>query len=106
MAKYLITASYTVDGTKGLIKGGGTARRAAVQQMVQGVNGKVEAFYYAFGDADAYVIADLPDNVSAAAISLAVNSAGGATSKTVVLTTAEDMDQATKKTVSYRAPSS
>lgn len=107
MAKYLIKASYTAEGTKGLIKGGGgTARRAAVQQLMQGLNGKLEAFYYAFGDADAYVIVDAPDNVTAAAVSLAVNASGAVTTQTVVLLTPEEIDQAAKKTVAYRAPGS
>jgi len=107
MAKYLIKASYTVEGTKGLVKGGGgTARRAAVQQMLRGLNGNVEAFYYAFGDTDVYAIVDAPDNVTAAAVSLAITGAGGATTETVVLLTPEEMDQAAKKTVAYRAPGS
>jgi len=107
MAKYLYKASYTAEGTKGLIKGGGgTARQAAVQQMIQGLSGKLEAFYYAFGDADLYAIADYPDSVTAAAASLAINAAGAATVQTVVLLTPEEIDQATKKTVGYRAPGS
>jgi uncharacterized protein with GYD domain len=107
MPKYLIKASYTVEGTKGLIKGGGgTARRAAVQQTMQSVGGKLEAFYYALGDDDAYVLVDAPDNVTAAAVSLAVNAAGGASVKTVALLTPEEIDQAAKKTISYRAPGS
>ena len=107
MAKYLHKASYTAEGTKGLIKGGGgTARRAAVQQTVQGLGGKLEAFYYAFGDADVYTIADYPDSVTAAAASLAINATGAVTVQTVVLLTPEEIDQATKKTVAYRAPGS
>ncbi len=107
MAKYLHKVSVTVEGTKGLLKGGGgTARRAVAQQMIQGLNGKLEAYYYAFGDADVYAIADYPDTVSAAAASLAVNAAGGASVQTVVLLTPEEIDQAAKKTVAYRAPDS
>ena len=105
MPKYLVMASYTTEGTKGLIKGGGgSARRAAIQQMMQGLGGRVEAFYYAFGDNDVYAIVDGPDNVTAAAVSLVINAAGGATTKTVVLLTPEEMDQAAKKMVNYRAP--
>lgn len=74
--------------------------------MIQGLNGKLEAFYYAFGDADAYVIVDAPDNVTAAAVSLAVNASGAVTTQTVVLLTPEEIDQAAKKTVAYRAPGS
>jgi uncharacterized protein with GYD domain len=75
-----------------------------VQQSVQGVEGKLEAFYYAFGDDDAYVIMDLPDHVSMAAIALAVRASGAATVKTTVLLTPEEIDQAARKTVSYRPP--
>ncbi len=105
MPKYLVMASYTAEGTKGLIKGGGgTARRAAIQQMMQGLGGKLEAFYYAFGDNDVYAIVEGSDNATAAAVSLTINAAGAATTKTVVLLTPEEMDQAAKKTVNYRAP--
>ncbi len=105
MPKYLISASYTAEGAKGLIKGGGgTARRAAVQQAIQSVEGKLEAFYYAFGEHDVYLILDAPDNVNAAALSLAVSASGAATVKTTVLLTPEDIDQAAKKHVNYRQP--
>jgi uncharacterized protein with GYD domain len=76
MSKYLVQAIYTAEGAKGLVKAGGTARRAAVQKMVQGLGGRVEAFYFAFGENDAYLILDVPDNLTAAAISLAVASTG------------------------------
>ena len=76
MAKYLIEASYTADGVKGLLKDGGSARREAATQLIETLGGKVEAFYFSFGASDAHVIVDMPDNVSAAAASLAVNSSG------------------------------
>src|ERR1700740_3012879 len=105
MAKYLISASYTVEGTKGLIKGGGgTARRNAIQQLLQSVGGRLESIYYAFGHDDVYLIADIPDNVAAAAIAFTVNASGAATVKTTVLMTPEEVDQAAKKSVTYRAP--
>ncbi len=104
MAKYLVQASYTVEGAKGLLKDGGSKRRAAVENVLKGVGGKLEAFYFAFGDTDAFVIADVPDHAGAAAISLAVNASGAAHTKTTVLLTPEEMDQAAKKTVSYRPP--
>jgi len=101
----MISASYTAEGTKGLIKGGGgTARRAAVQQTMQALEGRIESFYYAFGDDDVYVIVDAPNNVSAAAVSLAVNATGAVRTKTTVLLTPEEIDQAVKKSVGYRAP--
>jgi|SRR5919197_4370812 uncharacterized protein with GYD domain len=104
MAKYLIKASYTTEGVKGLLSGGGTARREAVQQTIQGLGGSLESFHFAFGDTDAYVIADLPDNARAVAISLVVNAAGGAQVQTVPLLTPEEVDEATKKSVDYRPP--
>ena len=104
MAKYMIQASYTAEGTRGVMKEGGTKRRQTVENNVKAVGGTVEAFYFAFGDADAYVIVDLPDNATAAALSMAVNSSGAVALKTQVLLTAEEIDKASKKTVTYRAP--
>lgn len=104
MAKYLILGSYTAEGTKGLMKEGGTKRRAAVEQLLKGVGGKLEAFYFAFGEFDALIIADMPDGSSAASISLAVNSTGVVKTKTVVLLTPEELDAATKKHVAYQPP--
>jgi uncharacterized protein with GYD domain len=104
MAKYLVQASYTQEGTKGLLKEGGTKRRAAVEQLLTQLGGKVEAFYYGFGDADAFIIVDAADNVAAVALSMAVNASGAVTLKTIPLLTPEEIDQATKKTVTYRAP--
>jgi uncharacterized protein with GYD domain len=104
MAKFLVEAKYTSEGAKGLIKEGGSARRAAIEKAVTGLGGRLEAFYFAFGDVDAYVIVDLPDNVSAAAMALAVGQSGLASTKTVVLLTMEEADAASKKTVTYRGP--
>jgi uncharacterized protein with GYD domain len=104
MAKYLFEARYTVEGAKGLAREGGTGRRAAIAKMAESMGGKLESFHYAFGDVDAYVIVDLPDNVAATSIALAVNQAGGAAVKTVVLLSPEDMDKAGKKSVDYRPP--
>ena len=86
-----------------MLKEGGSSRRTAVEKLFGSVGGRVEAFYYAFGDTDLFVIADVPDNVTAAALSLTVNAAGAATAKVTVLLTAEEIDAAAKKTPSYRA---
>ena len=104
MPKYLVTASYNADGVRGLIKEGGTGRRAAVQAAAKKAGGKVEAFYFAYGDSDAFVIAEFPDTLSALALSLAVNASGLTTCSTVPLITPEEVDAACKKTVTYRAP--
>jgi len=102
--KFLIMASYTADGAKGLLKDGGTARRAAAEAALKSAGGTLESFYFAFGDHDAFVIADAPDNASIAAASVAINSTGAVQSKTVVLLTPDEIDKATKKSVKYRAP--
>jgi uncharacterized protein with GYD domain len=104
MPIYLWRASYTTDGAKGLLKEGGTKRRAAVQQMVEKAGGKLHAFYYSFGDADVYGIVEFPDAVTATAASLAVNVTGAVTLNTTVLITPEEVDAAAKKTMGYRAP--
>ena len=101
MAKYLFEARYTAEGVKGLVRDGGTGRRAAVEKACVSAGGKVEAMYFAFGGVDAYVVADLPDHASAAALALAVNQSGIATTKTVVLMTAAEVDAAGKKTIAY-----
>jgi len=104
MPKYLIQAHYVGEGLKGLLKEGGSVRREAVEKLFGSVGGKVEAFYYAFGDTDLFIVADVPDNVTAAALSLTVNATGAATAKVTVLLTAEEIDAAAKKTPRYRAP--
>lgn len=104
MPKYLIQASYQAAGAKGLMSEGGSKRRDAASKAINAVGGKVEAFYFAFGEHDAYVVVDLPDNVSAAAASLAINASGVVCTSTTVLLTPEEVDAAVKKTVPYRAP--
>lgn len=104
MAKYLFEARYTAEGVKGLVREGGTGRRAAVEKACASAGGKLEAMYFAFGGVDAYVVADLPDNASAAALALAVNQGGAATTNTVVLMTPEEVDAAGKKAIAYSPP--
>jgi Uncharacterized conserved protein len=106
MPKYLTVASYTAEGAKGLLKEGGTARRAVVEKLLKGLGGHLEAFYFAFGEDDVYLITDGPDNVTTAAMSLTISASGVVRTKTVVLLTPEEMDQAAKKTVKYRPPGS
>src|SRR6476646_6909684 len=104
MPKYLIQANYVGEGIKGLLKEGGSSRRAAVQKLFESMGGKMEAFYYAFGDTDCYIIGDIPDNVTASALILTVNSTGVVACKTTVLMTPEEVDEATKMSPSYRPP--
>ena len=104
MPKYFLQVSYVGEGLKGLLKEGGSSRVQTVTQLIKGMGGTVEAFYYAFGDDDVISIVDFPDNATAAALSLAVNASGAVTVKTTVLMTPEEVDEATKKTVDYRPP--
>lgn len=104
MPKYLVKADYKSKGTQGLVKEGGSSRRAAVKEVIEHMGGKMECFYYGYGDIDAYVIADLPDAVSAIALSLAVNATGAVTISTVPLILPEEIDAGAKKAVGYRAP--
>jgi uncharacterized protein with GYD domain len=104
MPKYLIKASYTAEGARGLAKEGGTSRRDTNAKLAENVGGKVEAFYFAFGEADSYVICDLPNNAAAAAVALAINSSDAVNVTTVVLLTPEEIDEATRTEVGYRPP--
>ena len=105
MAKYLISASYTSDGVKGLLADGGTKRREVVDSLVSGLGGSMEAFYYAFGSDDIVVIVDLPDNATMTAISLAVGGTGSVTDlDTTVLISPEEVDEAAQKIVNYTPP--
>ena len=106
MPKYLIEARYTQEGVHGLLEKGGTARKNAVAALVKSVGGKLEAFYFAFGDIDAYVIADLPDAETAAALALTVSASGAVTAKTIALLTPAEIDAAADKKVNYRPPGS
>jgi len=103
MPKYLLEVNYTLDGIKGVKSEGGSARVAAATEAIEGLGGKVESFYFAFGDTDVYVVADYPDNVSVAAAALAVRR-GGAKVRTVVLLTPAEVDAAAAKKTTYRPP--
>ena len=104
MAKYLIQGSYSVEGHKGLLKSGGSSRREATAKAMESVGGRVEAYYYVFGPDDFVIIVDAPDNVSVAAVALTAAATGAVQSRTTVLLTPEEIDQATKKSVAYRPP--
>jgi uncharacterized protein with GYD domain len=107
MPKYLIEGAYSHEGLKGLVKDGGSGRRAAVEAATKALGGRIESMYYGFGTSDVYVIVEAPDNVSVAAFALAVGATGAlAHFKTTVLLTTDEVDQAAKKAAgaSYRAP--
>jgi uncharacterized protein with GYD domain len=104
MPKYLAQANYASDGVKGILKEGGSGRRTAVEKLIESVGAKVEAFYFAFGDTDLFIIIDGPDNITAAALSLTVNAVGATTVKVTTLLTPEEIDAATRLSPLYRPP--
>ena len=106
MPKYLAVGRYTSDGLTGLAREGVLRRRCDIAKTIESAGGKLEAFYFAFGDADFYIIFDVPDNISAAALSVVANQSGYVTSKIIVLMTADEMDQAINKamTVHFLPP--
>jgi uncharacterized protein with GYD domain len=104
MPKYLVQVNYVGEGVKGLLKDGGSKRRAVVEKLFKSMGGTIEAFYYAFGDTDLYIIGDFPDHATVAATILTVTSTGTVTCKTTVLLTPEELDEAAKKTPTYSPP--
>jgi uncharacterized protein with GYD domain len=104
MGKYMFHTTYTAKGLPGLLKEGGSRRRAALTQTIEGMGGSVEGLYYAFGDTDLYIIADLPDDATATAVSLNIADAGALNIRCTVLITPETVDEAVKKKVPYRVP--
>jgi uncharacterized protein with GYD domain len=104
MPKYLLEVKYTLDGVKGLRSEGGTAREAAARSLCESVGGKLEFFYFAFGGTDVYVVADFPDDATAAGAALTVAAGGGATVRTVVLLSPAELDAAVAKQATYRPP--
>jgi uncharacterized protein with GYD domain len=102
MPKFLFCGSYTAEGISGLKSDGAVPEQKALQELVKSVGGTVESLYWAFGDDDLYMIAELPDTVAAGAVSLAVAESGGLRLKTVILETAEEVDAAFARTASPR----
>src|SRR5947209_19806728 len=104
MPKYLLEIQYTLDGVKGVLAKGGNARIEAATEVVESAGGKLEAFYFTFGKRDAVTIVDMPDNAAMAAVALTVSAGGGAKATTTPLLTADEIDAASKASVTYRPP--
>jgi uncharacterized protein with GYD domain len=104
MPKYLMQVKYTAAGIQGLVRDSAAGRRADVQAAVKALGGKVEAFYYAFGEDDVISIVDLPSNITAAALSLTTSGSDMLRVRTTPLLTVEEVDQALEVRTQYRAP--
>jgi len=106
MAKYLFRAAYTAAGAKGLLKDGGTARQKVLDHLAQELGGELESMYWGFGGDDVYLICTLPDDKTAAALSMTVAASGAVSLVTVPLLTAADIDEVSRISVAYRPPGS
>lgn len=104
MAKFMFRASLSAEGVAGVLGEGGTSRRAAVQSAIETLGGKLEAFYFSFGDDDVVGICELPDNESAAAFAMETSASGRVSVSTTVLLTPEEIDRAREKKSGWRAP--
>ncbi len=106
MPKFLFEITYTDEGLLGLAADGAAKRQRDVKAAFKSLGGKVESFHFCFGDADVILVADLPDNVTAAAVSMMASSTGLAVGKTTPLLTIEEIDQAIQKMADakYRPP--
>ena len=104
MPKYLIQADFTTDGVKGILKDGGNKRKTAVKILMKELGGNLEGFYYSFGESDVVAIVDVPDNVTVAALSMAIAASGRLTLKTTPLLDPAEIDQATEKIVKFSPP--
>ena len=105
MPKYLVQASYTAEGLKGLQKDKASGRKEAVSKAIEGLGGKLESIYFAFGADDVVVIFDLPDNVAAARLAIAVGASDLIRTRTTPLLTVEEVDQALEAPdIGFRAP--
>jgi uncharacterized protein with GYD domain len=104
MPMYLVKARYTHEGLQGLLREGGTSRRDTIHKLTEELGGRLETFYFAFGDVDVYATVEVPDNVTAAAVSMTISSSGAVSCEVVPLLTPEEVDRSREVTVSYRAP--
>ena len=97
MPHYLIQVGYNSSGVAGLVKEP-QDRIEKVAPAIEALGGRVECGYYAFGEYDVVVVAEMPDNASAAAFALAVGAGGSVSSyKTTVLLTADEATEAMRK---------
>lgn len=104
MSKYLVQATYSAEGLRGLKKQTASARQDAVRRAVEALGGKLESMYFSLGDHDVITIVEMPDIVSGAALAIAVSASGSARTQTTPLLTVEETDRALSKAVEYRAP--
>src|SRR5437899_11742440 len=106
MPLYLSKVSYTPETWARMI-GNPEDRRTAAQSYIEAVGGKLRGFWYAFGEHDGFTLWEAPDNVSMAAVALAIGGGGALSSiETTVLLTIEEtlaaLDRA--RSIKYKPP--
>ena len=104
MPKFLVQAKYTSEGTEGLLESSASERRKAVEQLMSALGGKLETFYFTFGNDDAIIIVDLPSTEAALTAAFAVRASGMVQSSTTPLITIDEADRAIERHVTYRPP--
>ncbi|MBG0855651.1 GYD domain-containing protein [Streptomyces spinoverrucosus] len=102
MPMYLVKVRLTPNGLQGLLKEGATARREVADGMLRSLGGRLESIYWALGDDDVYLTAELPNNTAAAALGMVTSATGSVRTSTVALLTAEEVDEAARQKVDYR----
>jgi uncharacterized protein with GYD domain len=104
MPKFLLQANYTAEGLRGVMKDTAVVREARIREMIAGVGGTLDGFYFALGDTDVFVICELPDVATCASLALSVSASGVVHVKTTALLTAAETDAAIRKGIIYRPP--
>jgi uncharacterized protein with GYD domain len=104
MPKFLIRGSYSAEGLRGLKKDKASGRQKAIAKACEALEGKIDAFYYALGKDDVFLVIDVPSHVHVASFCVAVGASGMFRTHTVPLLTTAEMDQALGEDVKYRAP--
>jgi uncharacterized protein with GYD domain len=102
--RYLVRANLTGEGIKNLQKQPPTALKAGVAKFVESVGGKLEFWYFDYGEATAYSVIYYPDEIAAATAQLSTNAAGFARVRIRPLLSAEEMDKAVAKVPPVRVP--
>ncbi|TDC38359.1 GYD domain-containing protein [Micromonospora sp. 15K316] len=104
MAKFLLWSTFTLDGIKGLMKDGGSKRAEVATKAIEDLGGRVESLSFGLGEYDTYVVCELPDHKTAAALAIAIRAAGGVDTRVTPLLTPEEVDEATRQQLKYQAP--
>ncbi|MGK5443255.1 GYD domain-containing protein [Micromonospora sp. URMC 105] len=104
MPRFLLKSTYTVEGLEGLVNDGGTKRAEAVRSTIEASGGRMESMHFSFDDDDTYVLCELPDHKTAAALAIAIRAAGGLHVRVTPVLTAAEVDEATRVKADYQPP--